>query len=184
MYSATWRDILSERFGVTVGRYSYGDVLLPGLLPRGTVVGAYCSVGSGLIVRRRDHPMDRPVLHPFLYNAGLGYLEKDTIGLNQDNPLRIGHDAWIGDRVTILSGCRSIGNGAVIAAGAVVTRDVPAYALVAGVPARLVRMRFDEARIADIEASRWWESDLPGLISDPPLDKPFGSLADPARPGF
>ena len=118
-------------------------------------------------MRRRDHPLDRPCLHPFFYNSALGLLTCDIIPLDRDNPLTIGNDVWIADRVTILGGCRTIGNGAVIAAGAVVTRDVPAYAVVGGVPARLIRMRFGPDRIAEIEASRWWEYDIATIIANP-----------------
>ena len=169
LHSDSWRQILTRYHRATVGRYSYGDILRPGLLPPGSRVGAYCSVGTELIVRRRDHPLDRPALHPFFYNAALGFLTRDTIGSEADNPLTIGHDVWIGDRVTILSGCRSIGTGAVIAAGAVVTRDVAAYSVVAGVPARPLRLRFDAATIARLEASRWWDRPLTALIADPPV---------------
>jgi acetyltransferase-like isoleucine patch superfamily enzyme len=88
--------------------------------------------------------------------------------------LRIGHDVWIGDRVTILSGCKSIGDGAVVAAGAVVTRDVAAFSVVGGVPARVIRMRFPEERISEIVASRWWEKDLESIISDAPVSGIFG----------
>lgn len=169
MHSVTFRRILKTYHGVAVGRYSYGDVMKPGVLPPGSVVGAYCSVGTGLIVRRRDHPLDRPFLHPFFYNSALGLLMRDTISLDTDNPLTIGNDVWIADRVTIVGGCRQIGNGAVIAAGAVVTKDVPAYAVVGGVPARLIRMRFGPDRIAEIEASRWWERDISTIIAEPPV---------------
>lgn len=178
MFSDSWRRILAEAHEVRVGRYSYGDVLRPGLLPPGTSVGNYCSVGTGLIVRRRNHPLDRPILHPFFYNSRLGFLRQDTIEADRDVPLEIGHDVWIADRVTILSGCRQIGNGAVIAAGAVVTRDVPAYAIVAGVPARQVRLRLAPDRIRALTASRWWERDLAALIEDPPFTDIFGSDPD------
>lgn len=175
MFSATLRDVLRDRYGVEIGRYSYGDILRPGLLPPGTRVGAWCSVGSGLIVRRRDHPLDRPSLHPFFYNSGLGFLERDTIPLEKDNPLTIGHDVWIGDRVTILGGCRSIGNGAVLAAGAVVTRDVEAYSVVGGVPAHRIRMRFPAEKAVRIEASRWWERSLAEIIEKPPFPDMLGA---------
>lgn len=165
-FSATWRAILRRWHGVTVGRYSYGPILDPGTLPRGTVVGNFCSVGVGLIVRRRDHPVGADRLHPFFYNARLGFLAEDAIPDDTANPLTIGHDVWIGDRVTILSGCRHIGNGAVLAAGAVVTRDVPAYAIVAGVPARVLRLRLSEPEIARIEAERWWDQPLDHLFPD------------------
>ncbi len=172
MHSATWRRILSRFHGVEVGAYSYGDVLTAGLLPEGTRVGRYCSVGTGLIVRRRDHPVERDVLHPFFYNSALGLLTEDSIETNRDNPLEVGHDVWIGDRVCILSGCRSIGTGAVIAAGAVVTRDVPAYAIVGGVPGKVLRHRFDAERIAALEASRWWERSVSELIDEVTTPEP------------
>lgn len=168
-FSVTWRRILHETHGVSVGRYSYGAILMPGVLPPGSSVGNYCSVGQHLLVHRIDHPLDRPSLHPFFYNAVLGMLERDTIPDVTDNPLTIGHDVWIGDRVTILAGCRRIGNGAVLAAGAVVTHDVPPYTIVAGVPARTLRQRLDPARIQQLEESGWWERSLAELIEDPPV---------------
>ncbi len=170
MTSTTLRDILKGTHKVVVGQYSYGPILTPGVLPPGTRVGRYCSVGSQLIVRRRDHPIERPFLHPYFYNSALGLLRRDSIQYDVENPLEIGHDVWIGDRVTILSGCKSIGNGAVLAAGAVVTRDVPAYAIVGGTPARVIRSRFEADKIADLEESQWWERDIASLISAPPFD--------------
>lgn len=156
--------ILARYHGVRIGDYSYGAILHPFVLPRGSVVGRYCSVGMGLVVRRRDHPLERLSLHPFFYNAALGVLATDTVAQNEDNPLTIGHDVWIGDRVMILSGCRQIGNGAAIAAGSVVTRDVAPYTLVGGVPARPIRTRFDAATIAKIEAAAWWDQPLSEVL--------------------
>lgn len=174
MFSVTLRRLLRDYHGVEVGRFSYGDILSPGVLPRGTCIGDWCSVGKQLIVRRRDHPVERPIMHAIFYNSRLGFLSKDSIPAAAENPLRIGHDVWIGDRVTILSGCKSIGDGAVVAAGAVVTRDVAAFSVVGGVPARVIRMRFPEERISEIVASRWWEKDLESIISDAPVSGIFG----------
>lgn len=181
MFSRTWRAILEEHHSVRIGRYSYGDVLKPGLLPAGTIVGNYSSSGTSLLVRRRNHPTERPVMHPFFYNSRLGLLTKDTIPNDQNNPLKIGHDVWIADRVTILPGCKSIGNGAVIAAGSVVSRDVPPYAIVGGVPARLIKMRFDDDRITKLETSRWWESPIAELVANPPFIDILGPPQDILR---
>lgn len=174
MMSQTWRRILKETYGAEIGAYSYGSVLDPGVVPRGSRVGAYCSVGQDLIIRRRDHPVERPILHPFFYNSALGIVARDTIPLDRDNPLTIGHDVWIGDRVTILSGCKHIGNGAVLAAGAVITKDVPAYAIMGGVPAKVLKMRFAPAQIDALEHSKWWERGISELVANPPFDDLFG----------
>lgn len=178
--SETMRTLLKNRHGVSVGRYSYGPVLVPGVMPPGSQVGRYCSVGRDLIVRRRDHPISRPFLHPYFYNSMFGLLNNDTIHDNVDNPLIMGHDIWIGDRVTILSGCTRIGNGAVLAAGAVINRDVEPYAIIGGVPGREIRRRFDDATIVQLEDSRWWERDIADLIAADDLPDPFTDLPKPA----
>ena len=70
-------------------------------------------------------------------------------------PVAIGHDVWIGQRATLQSGI-TIGDGAIVAAQAMVTDDVPPYAIVGGVPARIIRMRFPEPLIERLQALRWW----------------------------
>ncbi|MGN1275552.1 MAG: CatB-related O-acetyltransferase, partial [Floccifex sp.] len=67
----------------------------------------------------------------------------------------IGNDVWIGNNVTILAGV-SVGDGAVLAAGAVVTKDVPPYAIVGGVPAKILRFRFDDGTIKELQKLEWW----------------------------
>ena len=71
----------------------------------------------------------------------------------------IGNDVWIGDRTVIMSGVK-IGDGAIVAAGAVVTKDVPPYAVVGGVPARVIKYRFDEATIRRLLDLQWWKYDI------------------------
>jgi virginiamycin A acetyltransferase len=169
MRSALWRRLLRRYQGVEIGAYSYGPILYRGRLPRGTVVGRWCSVGRDLYVRRRNHPVERVTQHPFFYSARWGHVEADTIAPDSANPLVIGHDVWIGDRVTILSGCTRVGNGAVIAAGAVVTRYVPPYAIVGGIPARHLKDRFPPDVQAALERSRWWEFDVETLARLRPM---------------
>lgn len=152
-YSATLRELLYSVHGVSVGAYSYGGCMVPGAFPKGVTIGRYTSVAPGVQVYLRDHPMDRLSMHPFFYNADCGYVETDNV---ENSQLSIGHDVWIGANAMIVSGCDRIGNGAVIAAGAVVTKDVPDFAIVAGVPGEVLRYRFPEALQDRIRESEWW----------------------------
>ena len=183
MWSVTYRELVRQHYGVEIGIYSYGPCLLPGRLPAGTRVGNYCSFAAGCTVLRRNHPIERISQHPFFFNARLGLLDCDTIPALGDNPLTIGNDVWIGHGVVITPGCRNVADGAVVASGAVVTADVPALAIVGGVPAKVLRLRFSEdVRIAWLK-SRWWlrpANDLAGLldafveplVNDSPLTSP------------
>ena len=163
MHSTTLRHLLRNFHRVTVGHYSYGACLAPGLLPPGTLVGNYCSVAEGLRVFRRNHPIANLSQHPFFYNAELGLLDEDTIEQIQDNPLTIGHDVWIGASVTILPGCKNIGNGAIIGACSVVTKDILPYTINVGNPARRIGDRFNHDICAQIERTQWWTLSLTEL---------------------
>jgi virginiamycin A acetyltransferase len=152
-YSATLREILQKYHGVRVGAYSYGEGLIPGAFPSGVIVGRYVSMAPAIKIYLRNHPMDRLSMHPFFYNSKLGWLVEDSISFGT---LEIGHDAWLGERAMITPGCSRIGIGAVIAAGAVVTKDVPDFAIVGGNPARIIRMRFAPEVCKTIRMSEWW----------------------------
>lgn len=163
-FSKTIRKILSDYHGVKIGLYSYGSCLVPGLLPIGTSVGAYCSFANGIRVFRRNHVLNTLSQHPFFYNKSLGLISEDTIGSNQSNPLVIGNDVWIGEGVVILPGCQYIGNGAVIGAGSVITKNIEPYTVVGGNPARIIRYRYSNNIATLLERSKWWDLPLPELL--------------------
>jgi acetyltransferase-like isoleucine patch superfamily enzyme len=152
MRSGTLRKIMSRYHGIEIGAHSYG-CFDPVRFPPGTRIGRYVSVGPGVEAYRRNHPLDRLSLHPYFYNPACGAAKSSDVPTAN---LEIGADAWFGARALILPGCRRIGRGAVIAAGAVVTRDVPDYAVVGGNPARLIRYRLAPEAIQAAERSQWW----------------------------
>ena len=168
MHSQTLRELLRRYHEVEAGLYSYGPPLCPGGLPPGARVGRYCSFAGQIEVFRRNHPLERVSLHPFFYNGACGLTGADTIPSNRDNPLCIGHDVWIGLRAIILPRCGRIGDGAVIGAGAVVTRDVPPFAIVAGNPGRVIGERFTPELRQRIVESRWWDQPVERLAEHLP----------------
>jgi acetyltransferase-like isoleucine patch superfamily enzyme len=169
MRSSSLRQVMAEVHGVEIGAHSYG-CFDPVRFPPGIRVGRYVSVGPSVAAYRRNHPMDRLSLHPYFYRPELG------AGKNADvetASLEIGAGSWLGANAIILPGCRRIGRGAVVAAGAVLTRDVPDYAVVGGNPARFIRYRFGAEGIADADATRWWLQDPERLSGMPRISEPW-----------
>lgn len=158
--SGTVRDLLRRYHQVDVGAYSYGECLIPGIFPPGVVVGRYTSIAAGVRVFNQNHPLEQLSMHPYFYEPQLGVIETNRL---VRRTLTIGHDAWIGQNAIITPGCSRVGIGAVIGAGAVVTKDVDDFAIVAGNPAKLIRYRFAEPMRNAILQSRWWERSIDDL---------------------
>lgn len=157
MTSLTLRQVLKTHYGVEVGDYSYGSLLLPGHADRGTKIGSYVSVGPGVRRFGAAHPIDDLCLHPYWYNPKLGFSGQESDV--ERTSCWIGHGAWVGANAIILPGCSRIGVGAIVGAGAVVTRDVPDFAVVAGNPAKELRSRLAKEQRAAILDARHWEKD-------------------------
>lgn len=128
-------------------------------------IGKYCSIGPDVIAGMGTHPTRTFVsTHPAFYStARQAYISFVRESCFQEfASISIGNDTWIGARAIIVDGV-SIGDGAIVCAGAVVTKDVPAFAVVGGVPARLIRYRFSSEEIEQLLAFQWWDKDIEWL---------------------
>lgn len=153
------RKLFRERYDIDIGMYSYGcfdQWRMPGPIR----IGRYCSFASTVRSAPINHPLEAITTHPVLYERKFGVVDAD---ITWDQPLIVEDDVWVAHNVVILPGCKFIGRGAVIGAGAVVTKDVERYAVMVGNPARKIRDRFAPDLVEAIEASRWWELDTPQL---------------------
>lgn len=125
-------------------------------------IGKFCSIASFVRINPGNHPCySRAAQHHFTYRCSLfGFGEDDERFFQErmNKVVTLGHDVWLGHNVTVMPGV-TIGNGAVVGSAAVVTQDVEPYSVVAGVPARKIRMRFSDLVIRGIESTRWWDWD-------------------------
>lgn len=155
----------------TVGAFTYSY----SPLPEGLNVGRYCSISNGLRFIDSSHPLNMLTSSAMLFRRRNNlYKEYFTSALHEhakcyasatlDYP-RIGHDVWIGSNVTI-SPKITIGTGAVLAANATVTKDVPPYAIVGGNPAKIIKYRFADETIEELLASNWWDYDPKQVFSE------------------
>ncbi len=119
-------------------------------------VGKYCSISWNVTVGAVNHLLSRLTTHAFPCRTRFGLT--DVEGKMPQVRTTVGNDVWIGCNAVVLPGV-TVGDGAVIAAGAVVTEDVPPYAVVAGVPGRVLRFRWDEKTVEAVKQLSWWEWD-------------------------
>jgi phosphonate metabolism protein (transferase hexapeptide repeat family) len=139
-----------------LGDYSY---LGPGCMVADAQIGKFCAIAAQVRIGAPNHPLDRPSQHRFTYcpEYYTADAERDHTFFSQRRADRvlIGNDVWIGHAVIVMPGV-TVGDGAVLAAGAVVTRDVAPYTIVGGVPARQIRERFNREIAAQLAQIAWW----------------------------
>lgn len=157
---------------VSVGDYSYFERHAEAIY---TTIGKFCSIAANTRINALEHPMERLTTHKVSYrpNEYFRYLgvDGDFRERRRAKPVTVGNDVWIGHGAVIMPGV-NVGNGAVIGANAVVTRDVWPFEVVAGVPAKRLKMRFPAEVVARIEALAWW---------DWPAERLFEAIPDMQR---
>lgn len=131
-------------------------------------VGRYCSIAPDVVIGPGEHPLTHLSTHPFAFGGGGNRFKRcaayDALRASGGSTVKhrrttIGSDVWLGTRAYISQGV-TIGHGSIIAAGAVVTKDVAPYSIVGGVPARLIRLRFAEPLVVRLLALSWWDFSL------------------------
>ena len=142
---------------VEMGDYSYcaryADIFC-------TTIGKFSNIAAMTRINPGNHPMQRASLHHFMYRSQQYWPDKrddpDFFDWRRDHRVTIGHDTWLGHGAIVLPG-RHVGHGAVVGAGAVVTKDVAPYEIVAGNPAKRIRMRFDTGIAERLLTLAWWD---------------------------
>lgn len=136
---------------VEIGDYTYTN---SNCYIENAIIGKFCSIGPSVRIGPINHDYHRVTSHPFLFESRYGFKVDKTLNFPKSK-VYIGNDVWIGANVIICQGC-TIGNGVVVAAGSVVTKNIPSYQIWGGIPARYIKDRFN-VNIADaIEKTEWW----------------------------
>ena len=180
LYGGPYKPLVGGHKGCglcSMGSFSYSY----SALPEGMAVGRYCSISSGLRVLDSTHPTGLLTTSAITFRPnnrlfeGMGtprlaqFAADFDVDGGKGMPV-IEHDVWIGANVTLAMGVR-IGTGAIVASGAVVTADVPPYAVFAGNPGGVRKLRFPQALVHDLLASRWWDAD-PRFLFDLDFTQP------------
>jgi phosphonate metabolism protein (transferase hexapeptide repeat family) len=124
------------------------------------VIGKFTAIASSVRIGAPNHPMDRPSQHRFTYvpeyYEASATRDRDFFAARRADKVVVGNDCWIGHAAILLPGV-TVGDGAVVAAGAVVSRDVAPYTVAGGVPARTIRKRFPDSIAEKLQRIAWWE---------------------------
>lgn len=148
------KEYLKKKRNIEIEDYTYGGCLQAGFNTGGKIhIGRYCSIANDVHYFGANHPIECVSTSAYFYNKKFGLDVKDVTR----SSLIIANDVWIGYGALITMGCKSIGNGAVIGAGSIVTHDVPPYAIVAGNPAHIIGYRFTVEERKLLEETKWWE---------------------------
>ena len=155
--SNSLRKYYKKKYSTSVGLYSYGFCFNKNFNNGGGVeIGRFCSIAKNVHYFGANHPIYSLSSSAIFFNKKLNkYPVKDVSRSN----LQIGNDVWIGYGAIITCNCKKIGDGVIIGAGSIVTKDVPDYAIVAGNPARIIKYRFDKKTIDLLKESKWWNLD-------------------------
>jgi acetyltransferase-like isoleucine patch superfamily enzyme len=127
-------------------------------------IGKYCSISHGVKIGLGPHPLNFFSTSPVFYEPYRGFVEEQLYNEFEDKGYtEIGNDVLIGANALILAGVK-VGDGAVIGAGSVVTKNVPPYAIVAGNPAKIIKYRFETEVIRKLLQIKWWDKDLKEIL--------------------
>lgn len=120
----------------------------------GVRIGAFCSIARNVSIQEEGHNPQR--VTTYFLERNLLEIPMNENAVVSKGPITIGNDVWIGAGAQIMSGVK-IADGAIVAAGAIVTKDVPPYAIVGGNPAKIIKYRFSERKIAELMEMQWWD---------------------------
>ena len=169
-----------SKYNIGFGSYAGPDLYVAN--PKHTTIGKYCSIGAHVCLGLTQHPMDCLTTHGFItqkynprFEGMLDINDENVVKFTENElypPITIGNDVWIGYRAIIMDGV-TVGDGAVVAAGAIVTKDVEPYTIVGGVPAKPIKMRFsglsgEGAIRSKLLELRWWDYP-PGFVRTLPF---------------